>query len=126
MPPQDLEKEFALLDKEQPLWQGPPAALGPRRSHSFCKDKRSGPFVVSDAGVARLGPGMGLLGIGHRWECGHVDSPGWPRGPRGPKGGKCLSRNPALPDWLRDGSPYGRGLVALPSLLSGFWPHAER
>ncbi|XP_034528259.1 uncharacterized protein KIAA1671 homolog [Ailuropoda melanoleuca] len=45
MPPQDLEKEFALLDKEQPLWQGSPAALGPRRSHSFCKDKRSGPFV---------------------------------------------------------------------------------
>lgn len=45
VPPQDLGKEDALPDKEQPLWQGSPAASGPWRSHSFCKDKRSGPFV---------------------------------------------------------------------------------
>ncbi|XP_077732219.1 uncharacterized protein KIAA1671 homolog isoform X1 [Canis aureus] len=42
---QDLEKEDALQDKEQPLWQVSPVASGTRRSHSFCKDKRSGPFV---------------------------------------------------------------------------------
>lgn len=51
---QDLEKEDALQDKEQPLWQVSPVASGTRRSHSFCKDKRSGPFVVSGAGMARL------------------------------------------------------------------------
>ncbi|KAI5758627.1 KIAA1671-like protein [Gulo gulo luscus] len=43
--PQNLEKEDALPDREQPLWSGSPATLGPRRSHSLCKDKRSGPFV---------------------------------------------------------------------------------
>ncbi|XP_006869354.1 PREDICTED: uncharacterized protein KIAA1671 homolog [Chrysochloris asiatica] len=41
----DLGKEGDLQDKEQPVQQVSPAALSPRRSHSFCKDKRSGPFV---------------------------------------------------------------------------------
>ena len=52
--PQDPEREDAPQDSEQLLWQVSPAASGPRRSHSFCKDRRSGPFVVSDAGAARL------------------------------------------------------------------------
>ncbi|XP_029777962.1 uncharacterized protein KIAA1671 homolog [Suricata suricatta] len=43
--PQDLEKEGDLQDSERPLWQASPVASGPRRSHSFCKDRRSGPFV---------------------------------------------------------------------------------
>ncbi|XP_060468872.2 uncharacterized protein KIAA1671 homolog isoform X1 [Panthera onca] len=43
--PQDPEREDAPQDSEQLLWQVSPAASGPRRSHSFCKDRRSGPFV---------------------------------------------------------------------------------
>lgn len=57
--PQNVEKEDALPDREQPLWLGSPATLGPRRSHSLCKDKRSGPFVVSGAGAARMGLARG-------------------------------------------------------------------
>ncbi|XP_067556521.1 uncharacterized protein KIAA1671 homolog isoform X1 [Pseudorca crassidens] len=38
-------REFALQDNEPLLWQVIPVAAGPRRSHSFCKDKRSGPLV---------------------------------------------------------------------------------
>lgn len=57
--PQNVEKEDALPDREQPLWPRSPATLGPRRSHSLCKDKRSGPFVVSDAGAARMGLARG-------------------------------------------------------------------
>ncbi|KAK2488707.1 hypothetical protein MC885_009609 [Smutsia gigantea] len=48
----DLGREDALQDSEQPLSPVSPVALGTRRSHSFCKDKRSGPFMVSDAGAA--------------------------------------------------------------------------
>ncbi|XP_003789880.1 uncharacterized protein KIAA1671 homolog [Otolemur garnettii] len=43
--PRDLEKENVIQDSEHPPWHMSPAALGPRRSHSFSKDKRSGPFV---------------------------------------------------------------------------------
>ncbi|XP_011372958.1 uncharacterized protein KIAA1671 homolog [Pteropus vampyrus] len=45
VPLRDLGREDALRDKERPLRQVSPAALGPRRSHSFCKDKRTGAFV---------------------------------------------------------------------------------
>ncbi|XP_059751192.1 uncharacterized protein KIAA1671 homolog isoform X1 [Balaenoptera ricei] len=38
-------REDALQDNEPLLRQVTPVAAGPRRSHSFCKDKRSGPFV---------------------------------------------------------------------------------
>ncbi|XP_009215223.2 uncharacterized protein KIAA1671 homolog [Papio anubis] len=43
--PRDLEKEDAPQEKERPLQQVSPVASVPRRSHSFCKDRRSGPFV---------------------------------------------------------------------------------
>ncbi|XP_028384859.1 uncharacterized protein KIAA1671 homolog isoform X1 [Phyllostomus discolor] len=45
VPSRDLGREDASQGGEPPLRQAPPAALGPRRSHSFCKDKRSGAFV---------------------------------------------------------------------------------
>lgn len=62
VPLRDLGREDALRDKERPLRQVSPAALGPRRSHSFCKDKKTGAFVVSDTGVA----GVELaVGVGH-------------------------------------------------------------
>ncbi|ELW66473.1 hypothetical protein TREES_T100017025 [Tupaia chinensis] len=49
MPLRDLEKEDASQDNGQVS----PVALGPWRSHSFCKDKRSGPFVgLSHPGVS--------------------------------------------------------------------------
>lgn len=48
----DPGREGTLQDNEEPLRQVSPVALGPRRSHSFCKDKRSGAFVVSDTGMA--------------------------------------------------------------------------
>ncbi|XP_006762179.1 PREDICTED: uncharacterized protein KIAA1671 homolog, partial [Myotis davidii] len=41
----DLGREEALQDRDPPLQQASPVALGPRRSHSFSKDKRSGAFV---------------------------------------------------------------------------------
>ncbi|XP_066226709.1 uncharacterized protein KIAA1671 homolog isoform X2 [Saccopteryx leptura] len=42
----DLGRGDALQDSEPPLQPGSPVALGPRRSHSCCKDKRSsGAFV---------------------------------------------------------------------------------
>ncbi|XP_036764872.2 uncharacterized protein KIAA1671 homolog isoform X4 [Manis pentadactyla] len=41
----DLGREDALQDSEQPLSPVSPVASGPRRSHSLCKDKRSGPFM---------------------------------------------------------------------------------
>lgn len=69
MPQVPPGREFALQDNEPLLWQVIPVAAGPRRSHSFCKDKRSGPFVVSGAGVARVDT------------VGNV--PGWPQGLRG-------------------------------------------
>ncbi|XP_034804801.2 uncharacterized protein KIAA1671 homolog isoform X1 [Pan paniscus] len=43
--PRDLEKEDAPQEKERPLQQVSPVASVPWRSHSFCKDRRSGPFV---------------------------------------------------------------------------------
>nr|XP_055110220.1 uncharacterized protein KIAA1671 homolog isoform X1 [Symphalangus syndactylus] len=43
--PRDLEKEDAPQEKERLLQQVSPVASVPRRSHSFCKDRRSGPFV---------------------------------------------------------------------------------
>ncbi|XP_065760995.1 uncharacterized protein KIAA1671 homolog isoform X1 [Muntiacus reevesi] len=43
--PRDLGRECAVPDNEPPRRQVSPAAAGPRRSHSFCKDRRSGPFV---------------------------------------------------------------------------------
>lgn len=43
--PRDLGRERALPDNEPPLWQVSPTTAGPRRSHSFCKDRRTGPFV---------------------------------------------------------------------------------
>nr|XP_054399206.1 uncharacterized protein KIAA1671 homolog isoform X2 [Pongo abelii] len=43
--PRDLEKEDAPQEKERPLQQVSPVASVPQRSHSFCKDRRSGPFV---------------------------------------------------------------------------------
>ena len=58
MPPQNLEQ-----DGQQPVRQVSPAASVPRRSHSFCKDKKSGPFVVSESRTA--GEGLtGLVGVG--------------------------------------------------------------
>ncbi|XP_032327604.1 LOW QUALITY PROTEIN: uncharacterized protein KIAA1671 homolog [Camelus ferus] len=45
VPPQDLGREQALQDHELQLRQVTPTAAGPRRSHSFCKDRRSGPFM---------------------------------------------------------------------------------
>ncbi|XP_036908261.1 uncharacterized protein KIAA1671 homolog isoform X1 [Sturnira hondurensis] len=45
VPSRDLGRKDVSQDSEPPLRQVPPAALGPRRSHSFCKDKRSGAFV---------------------------------------------------------------------------------
>lgn len=44
-PLQNTESEDGLQDSERPLRQASPVASVPRRSHSFCKDKRSGPFV---------------------------------------------------------------------------------
>lgn len=66
VPPRDLGREDALRDNERPLRQVSPAALGPRRSHSFCKDKRTGAFVVSDW--------RGWHGTRRR--CWPLDSPG--------------------------------------------------
>ncbi|XP_017353636.1 uncharacterized protein KIAA1671 homolog isoform X1 [Cebus imitator] len=43
--PRDLEKGDAPQEKERLLQQMSPVALVPRRSHSFSKDRRSGPFV---------------------------------------------------------------------------------
>lgn len=43
--PRDLGRERALPDNEPPLRQVSPTTAGPRRSHSFCKDRRTGPFV---------------------------------------------------------------------------------
>ncbi|KAM6166371.1 uncharacterized protein KIAA1671-like [Erethizon dorsatum] len=64
VPPGDLEQECALQDNEQLPGELTPLSLGPQRSHSFCKNKRSGPFVVSDTGVVveeragGVGPGV--------------------------------------------------------------------
>lgn len=54
VPPQNLEQ-----DGQQPGRQVSPVASVPRRSHSFCKDKKSGPFVVSDSRTS----GEGLAGV---------------------------------------------------------------
>ncbi|XP_055461677.1 uncharacterized protein KIAA1671 homolog isoform X1 [Psammomys obesus] len=45
VPLQNLERGDGLQDGQQPLQQVAPSASTPRRSHSFCKDKRSGPLV---------------------------------------------------------------------------------
>ncbi|XP_045390299.1 uncharacterized protein KIAA1671 homolog isoform X2 [Lemur catta] len=45
VPPRDLEKEDVLRESERPPRHVSPVALGPRRSRSFSKDRRSGPFV---------------------------------------------------------------------------------
>ncbi|XP_069353706.1 uncharacterized protein KIAA1671 homolog isoform X2 [Eulemur rufifrons] len=45
VPPRDLEREDVLRESEHPPRHVSPVALGPRRSHSFSKDRRSGPFV---------------------------------------------------------------------------------
>lgn len=58
MPLQNLEQ-----GSRQPVQHVSPVASVPRRSHSFCKDKKSGPLVVSDNRTAgeRL-PGMVCVG----------------------------------------------------------------
>lgn len=66
--PRDLGRERALPDNEPLLRQMSPTTAGPQRSHSFCKDRRTGLFVVSDAGVA----GADAAG----------DVPGWSQGLR--------------------------------------------
>ncbi|XP_008072233.1 uncharacterized protein KIAA1671 homolog [Carlito syrichta] len=43
--PRDLEKEGGFQNNESPLRQLSPVASGPWRSHSFCKDRKSGPIV---------------------------------------------------------------------------------
>lgn len=48
VPPRDLGRGAAFPEDEQQPRQASPTALGPRRSHSFHKDKRSGPFMVSE------------------------------------------------------------------------------
>lgn len=63
VPRRDLGREDALRDNERPLQQVSPAALGPRRSHSFCKDKKTGAFVVSDTDVA----GVELASVVGHW-----------------------------------------------------------
>ncbi|XP_012975222.1 uncharacterized protein KIAA1671 homolog isoform X1 [Mesocricetus auratus] len=45
VPLQNPEQGEGLQDGQQPLRQVSPVASVPRRSHSFCKDKRSSPFV---------------------------------------------------------------------------------
>lgn len=85
MSPRDLGRERALPDNEPPRRQVSPAAAGPRRSHSFCKDRRSGPFVVSDAGVA----GEDAAG----------DVPGWSQGVRGARVGRWPSGSLLRPGW---------------------------
>ncbi|KAL1768560.1 hypothetical protein HispidOSU_013595 [Sigmodon hispidus] len=45
VPLQNSEQGGGLQDSQQPLRQVSPGASVPRRSHSFGKDKRSGPFV---------------------------------------------------------------------------------
>ncbi|XP_076416401.1 uncharacterized protein KIAA1671 homolog isoform X2 [Peromyscus maniculatus bairdii] len=45
VPLQNPEQGEGLQDSQQPLRKVAPVAPVPRRSHSFCKDKRSGPFV---------------------------------------------------------------------------------
>lgn len=45
VPSRDLGREDVLQDNEQRLRQVSPVTLGPRRSHSFCKDKSGGTFV---------------------------------------------------------------------------------
>ncbi|KAL6067671.1 hypothetical protein STEG23_031475, partial [Scotinomys teguina] len=45
VPLQNPEQGESLQDSQQPLRKVSPVASVPRRSHSFCKDKRSGPFV---------------------------------------------------------------------------------
>ncbi|XP_001496150.3 uncharacterized protein KIAA1671 homolog isoform X2 [Equus caballus] len=45
VPPRDQGREEALQDNERALQPVSPAASGPQRSHSFCKDKKSGPFM---------------------------------------------------------------------------------
>ncbi|XP_054450004.1 uncharacterized protein KIAA1671-like [Pteronotus mesoamericanus] len=77
VPSPDLGREDVFQDSEPPLRQVSPVALGPRRSRSFCKDKRSGAFVVSDTGgsernlrrrwsSAASGNGLCVLGSGHQ------------------------------------------------------------
>ncbi|XP_057621179.1 uncharacterized protein KIAA1671-like isoform X1 [Chionomys nivalis] len=51
VPPQNLEQ-----DGQQPVRQVCPIASVPRRSHSFCKDKKSGPFVGELNGQKGLVP----------------------------------------------------------------------
>ncbi|XP_006890576.1 PREDICTED: uncharacterized protein KIAA1671 homolog [Elephantulus edwardii] len=45
IPPRDLEKKDVPEVNEQPTRRVSPSVAGPRRSHSFCKDRRSGPLV---------------------------------------------------------------------------------
>lgn len=47
-PLQNLERRDGQQDGQQPLQQESPVAPVPRRSHSFCKDKRNSLLVVSD------------------------------------------------------------------------------
>ncbi|XP_012499547.1 PREDICTED: uncharacterized protein KIAA1671-like [Propithecus coquereli] len=92
--PRDLEKDDGLRESERPPRHASPVALGPRRSHSFSKDKRSGPFVVSDSecrrgahrwcwssGAAgnvaawRVGPAQGPEGVEGQQVTGYLASP---------------------------------------------------
>lgn len=94
--PRDLEKEDAPQEKERPLQQVSPVASVPRRSHSFCKDRRSGPFVVSDTTrLERIAQGM--LVAGHCCECGFW-SIRTAQGPDGVEGSRQMSRNLVSPD----------------------------
>lgn len=53
-PLQNLEGRDGRQDSQQPQPQVSPVASVPRRSHSFCKDKRNSPLVVSDTCWRRL------------------------------------------------------------------------
>ncbi|KAM6155720.1 uncharacterized protein KIAA1671-like [Rhynchocyon petersi] len=56
--PRDPGKEEGAQDNEQPIRRLSHATPGPRRSHSFCKDRRSGPLVGPALGNRRSwGPG---------------------------------------------------------------------
>ncbi|KAK2121275.1 hypothetical protein P7K49_002661 [Saguinus oedipus] len=94
--PRDLEKGDAPQEKERLLQQMSPVALVPRRSHSFSKDRRSGPFVVSDTAWLERNA-QGVLVAGQCCECGWWSI--WmAQGPEGVEGSRQLSRNLVSPD----------------------------
>lgn len=88
VPPRDQGREEALQDNERALQPVSPAASGPQRSHSFCKDKKSGPFMVSDARPEWNS--QAVLVVGQPWECGRAERAAGP-GAGGPRMGRRLS-----------------------------------